>query len=109
MTADPYQPLSSTIADLVAEGTLEVTWGRAAKVWWSLAWRAVLFGALAGMLSGAIIGAFMGATGAPPQTIAGVTTWAGGVVGIPVGIWVVRTTLSKSWSDFRIALVAVPR
>jgi hypothetical protein len=32
-------------------------------------------------------------------------TWAGLLIGIPVGIWVVRTVLRKSWSDFRIVLV----
>jgi hypothetical protein len=97
------------VADQYSPGTVEVTWGRALKVWWSLAWRTVLFGGLAGALMGGILGAVLGMAGRSPQEIAGVTTWAGIFVGIPVGVWVVRGVLNRSWSDFRIALVPVTR
>jgi hypothetical protein len=31
---------------------------------------------------------------------------AGGVAGIPVGIWVIKVVLTRKYSDFRIALVS---
>jgi hypothetical protein len=109
MSTDPYRPPTAAVADVGAEMGIEVTWGRAAKVWWSLLWRTLLFGGLAGMLIGAVFGGVMGAFGTPPQEIAGLTTLLGLAVGIPVGIWVVRNVLSKSWSDFRIVLVSPSR
>ncbi len=60
---------------------------------------------LAGGVAGFVFGFALGAAGTSPQVIGVVTTWAGLVIGVPVGIWVVRTVLGKSWSDFRIALV----
>jgi hypothetical protein len=106
VTADPYKPPSSNVMDAASDVTVEVSWGRATKVWWSLLWRALLFGVLAGGAVGFVIGFILGAAGTPAQVITAVTTWAGVLIGIPVGIWVVRTVLRKSWSDFRIALVS---
>jgi hypothetical protein len=88
---------------------LEVTWGRAIKVWWSIVWRAVLFGAIAGFVAGAVAGALLGAAGVAGQTIASVGAWLGFGVSLPVGIWVVRSVLRKSWSDFRIVLLPVSK
>ncbi len=107
MDPNPYKPPSATVADHLPEGVVEVTWERAAKVWWSLLWRAVLFGGVAGGVFGAIVGGIMGASGASLEQIATVTKSVGILVGIPVGIWVTRSILRKSWSDFRIVLVAV--
>jgi hypothetical protein len=107
--ADPYKPPSSSLIDPGSDMTIEVSWGRATKVWWSLLWRALLFGVVAGGAVGFVIGFILGAVGTPAQVITTVTTWAGVLIGIPVGIWVVRTVLRKSWSDFRIALVPVRR
>jgi hypothetical protein len=84
---------------------LDVTWTRALKVWWSLAWRGLLFGALAGGLAGFFVGVAGSAAGVQLETIRQLGSLAGLAVGIPVGLWVVRTILQKSWSDFRIVLV----
>ncbi len=88
---------------------VEVTWGRAAKIWWSLMWRSVFFGVIAGGLVGGVIGFIMGAAGASPRSIVTLTYWSGVITAIPVGVWVVRYVLKKSWSDFRINLVAKNR
>src|SRR5687768_577499 len=98
MNTDPYRPPTAAVADVLPGGGIEVTWGRAAKVWWSLMWRTLLFGGLAGMLLGAVFGGVMGAIGTSPQQIAKISTLLGVVVTIPVGIWVARSILSKSWS-----------
>ena len=77
---------------------VELNWERAIKVWWSLAWRGVLFGFIAGFIAGFIVGAL----GFP-----NLGTLAGLVVGIPIGMWVVKLVLAKSFSDFRLALVSL--
>ena len=77
---------------------VELSWERAIKVWWSLVWRSLLFGGLAGGVAGFIVGIL----GFPH--LGGL---AGLVVGIPVGMWVVKLVLAKSFSDFRLALVAL--
>jgi hypothetical protein len=66
----------------------------------------VLFGGIAGGLAGFVIGFFMRVVGASRESIAKVTFWAGLVTAIPVGLWVVRHVLRKSWSGFRFARVA---
>ena len=75
---------------------VEVTWGRAIKVWWSLAWRGVLFGGVAGLIAGII----MMLAGAGESGVR-----AAGLIGIPVGMWVVKMVIGTEYSDFRIALV----
>jgi hypothetical protein len=109
MSADPYRPPSSMVGDPTEGTSIEVTWGRATKVWWSLLWRAALFGLLAGGAIGFVIGLILGAAGVAAEVITAAGTWAGLLIGIPVGIWVVRTVLRKSWSDFRIVLVPPQR
>jgi ABC-type antimicrobial peptide transport system permease subunit len=78
---------------------VELTWGRAIKVWWSLAWRGLLFGGLAGFVAGMIVGVLGG------EPIHG--SLAGFVMGIPIGMWVVKIILAKSFSDFRLALIPI--
>ena len=108
MKADPTTAASANVLGDAPGPSLDVTWGRAARVWWSLIWRGALFGGIGGGLVGFLIGFIMGAAGATRQSIATLTFWAGLAVAVPVGIWVVRHVLKKSWSDFRIALVAKP-
>ncbi len=106
MATNPYTAPAARVADADLDKGLDVTWGKAAKVWWSLAWRVIVFGMLAGFVAGAVVGGIAGAAGVNTQTISSLGALSGMVVGIPVGIWVVRTILRKSWSDFRIILVA---
>jgi hypothetical protein len=105
MATNPYSAPAARVADLDSHGGLEVTWGRAIKVWWSLAWRLVLFGGIAGFIAGAIIGGVGAAAGANPRTISSLGSLSGMVIGIPIGMVVVRWVLRKSWSDFRIVLL----
>jgi hypothetical protein len=105
MASNPYSAPAARVADVDAQGGLEVTWGRAARVWWSLVWRVLLFGAIAGFLAGALVGGIAGAAGVNPQTISLLGSLTGMAVGIPIGIWVVRWVLRKSWSGFRIVLM----
>ena len=109
MEPSPYRAPSAPVADYEREQSGSVTWAQATKVWWGLMWRAILFGGLAGGAFGMVMGGILGALGTPIETIRMATSWIGIFVGIPVGIWVVRNVLQKSWSDFRIVLVPLDR
>jgi hypothetical protein len=85
-------------------GTLAVTWKRAVKVWWSIAWRAFVFCGLGGGLIGGVLGAVYGFRGLPIPFVT--IQFLGWLASIPIMIWITRTILSKSWADFRIILVA---
>ena len=84
---------------------IQVTWGHAIKIWWSLTWRILLFGGIAGFALGLLFAIFGTATGADDNLI---QTWAeigGMLVSIPIGIWVVKTILNKDFRKYRIILV----
>jgi hypothetical protein len=86
---------------------LEVTWGRAIRIWWSLIWRGVLYGGIAGLVAGFItveIGIALPGPQGPMDTWA---TVARVVVGISVGMWVVKRVMKLRYSRFRVALLSI--
>jgi hypothetical protein len=85
---------------------LEVTWGYALRVWWSLFWRALLFSLVIGFVAGFLVGFFGGLAGMNPKAIPIFSGLAGMIGGIPIGIWVVKVVLQKRFSGYRLALVA---
>jgi hypothetical protein len=85
---------------------VEVTWKRVIKVWWSFIWRGTLFGFIGGFIVGFIIGLIAGVAGGDSNTIGRLAQIGGGIIGIPIGIVVMRIVLRKQYSDFRIALIA---
>ena len=84
---------------------IDVTWGRAAKVWWSLLWRSLLFAGVAGFGVGVIVGVVGAIVGASREAVSVISFFAGLGLGVPIGIWVVKLILTKNYSDFRVALV----
>jgi hypothetical protein len=80
---------------------LEVTLGRAIRVWWALFWRGLLYCGLAGLLIGFVEGLI--GFGRPQITMP-----SGFLVGLPVGVYVVRAALRKQYRHFSIRLVASP-
>jgi len=80
---------------------LEVTWLRAATVWWAFIWRSLL------------IGFGIGFVAAVAATITGYDAqglWVSGLIYftlIPIGIWLFKYILTKPFNGFRIALVPV--
>lgn len=105
MAANPYSAPMARVADMRSDSGVEVTWGRTLKVWWSLVWRMLVFSMVAGFVAGAIIGGIGAGMGANAQSLSSLGSIAGMVVSLPVGMWVVRSILRKSWSDFRIVLL----
>ena len=83
---------------------LEVTWLRAAMVWWSIFWRSFVIAVGAATVAGFVIGLVLAATGRTDL----VETWGrviAVVVAAPAGIWAVRIVLRKEYRQFRIALI----
>ena len=80
---------------------LKVTWTRAAKVWWSLAWRMVVFGTLAGLVMALILWGVLG----DAEEIELYSQLLGYLLSVPIGIWVVHTVLTREFGEYRIVLV----
>lgn len=85
---------------------VEVTWRHATKVWWSLIWRALLFGSFAIAAVGLVLGFLMELVNINPETIKAICIVTGYIVCVPIGIVVTKLVLNKSYSNFRIALIA---
>ncbi len=83
---------------------IDVTWGRAAKVWWSLVWRTILLSVAAGFVGG-IVGSVGAVLGASQEAVSTLTAFTGLGLGVPIGIWVVKLVLGKDYLDFRLVLV----
>ena len=105
MATNPYTAPAARVADVDADKGLEVTWGKAFKVWWSLAWRVIVFGIVAGFVAGAVVGGIAGVAGVRPQVISQLSGLAGLIISVPLGIWVVKRVLQQFWADFRIVLL----
>ena len=87
---------------------LEVTWKRAAKVWWSYLWRsiiAIIVAMVLGGIVGFIIGFVLGAMGVSTQTIQFITTPIGMVIGLLISIVPIRMILGKDFGEFRLVLL----
>lgn len=83
---------------------LDITWGRAVKIWWAFFWRGILYTFLITFPVGIVIGV----VAAMLDVVEHVKPYAsliGMIMSVPIGIWIVRIVFSKQFSDFRIVLV----
>lgn len=85
---------------------VEVTWKRAVKVWWSLFWKVALISVGLSFLIGMLLGFLGTAAGVAPTALRLISYLIGGAVGVFVGVAVLKSVLTKTFSDFRIVLVA---
>ncbi len=93
----------------MAEGKeLEPTFKRTLSVWWLLAWRGTLVGALMGGALGFVIGLMWFALSWSPAHLQTVTAILGGIVGLVWGFIVLRMAFRKQYNGFRIALIPAP-
>jgi hypothetical protein len=88
---------------------LEVTWGRAAKVWWSMFWSMIIFCLICGIALGIIVGVTrlivargMGISPVYLNVIEMILLFGIAVVGQVYGI---KKVLKKKYSDFRVAVI----
>ena len=88
---------------------LEVTWGRATRVWWAYLWRnliAIVLASILGVILGAVLGFVLGAAGVAPGVIGRFTFLIGAVVGIGVSVVPIRLILGKDFGEFRLVLLS---
>lgn len=83
---------------------LDITWKRAIKVWWALLWRGILFTLLITFPIGIVIGVIAASMG-EVEHVRIYGRLVGMILGIPIGIWVVKIVLNKQFSDFQIVLL----
>ncbi|MGH8507064.1 MAG: hypothetical protein ACRETM_14060 [Stenotrophobium sp.] len=87
---------------------LEITWGRAIRIWWSYFWRnliAILAAVIVGGVIGGILGAIMGTAGASMKTIQMVSMPIGLILGLGISVIPMKMILGKDFGEFRLALV----
>ena len=84
---------------------VEVTFGRAAQVWWAWFWRAMGFALLFSFISGLVIGFAGHFAGLSPQQIMPISMILGASIGVVVSIWMMAKILKKNFGSFRIALI----
>jgi LytS/YehU family sensor histidine kinase len=105
MSDTPYAAPQSRVADVEVRAGLEVSWGRAIRVWWSITWRTVLFGMLIGFVVGIVAGIAGAAAGVPANQVQGISSVFGVIIGAFISVWAVRKALTQSFSEFRIVLL----
>ena len=105
MSDTPYAAPRSHVADVEVREGLEVSWGRAMRVWWSITWRTLLFGMLIGFVVGVVAGVGGEAAGMPASQVQSVASVFGVIIGAFISLWAVRKALTRSFSGFRIVLL----
>ena len=87
---------------------LEITWKRAARVWWSYLWRnliAIVVSMLLGFIAGYILSSIMDMFGASTEKVQFVVTPIGGIIGLLISIVPIKMILGKDFGEFRLVLL----
>ena len=90
---------------------VEVTFGRAAAIWWAWIWRAMLITILTSVALGLVLG-FIERTLLPPEwhfgdpdSLRWIGRLTGALLGSLISIRVLQKILQRRFKDFRIVLV----
>jgi hypothetical protein len=97
------RPYTGTGNEVMEE--LKATWEKALTVWWSVAWRTVLFGFLAGLPLGFAIGFFGAMLHLNRGFLSRLSILTSFLTSAVVGIWAIKNSLTKRFKDFRIVLL----
>lgn len=88
---------------------MEVTFARAARIWWAWLWRTLLVTVLASVALGLLVGLsarlLPGLFSTAPGAITHLGRIAGGLFGCVIGIGMMRYILRRSFGGFRVALI----
>ncbi len=81
-----------------------VTWSIAARVWWSLTWRTLVFIFPVAFVFGLVFGVIMAMADIPLEPFSLVIQLAGASISVIMSIWIIKTLLSKQYSTFSISV-----
>jgi hypothetical protein len=84
---------------------IEPTRQLAVKVWWAFIWRAFLMVMAAGFVVGLVFGLLGSAVGLSQETMGGISSFLGLVIGVGVSIEVMYRILRKKFKGFEIAVI----
>lgn len=84
---------------------LDKTIGRILQIWWAFAWRVSVISLSSGVFVGFMTGLLASGLGYETRAVAFWIQVSVFVVGVPIGILVMRAILFKQYSSFRIELV----
>jgi hypothetical protein len=84
---------------------IEVTWWCAAKIWWSWAWRALLWTIPAAILFGFAIGLILAALGLSIEPFNPYIQSTGAGIGIFFGILAMKKIMGKQFNGFRVVVI----
>ncbi|GGZ63431.1 hypothetical protein [Paraglaciecola chathamensis] len=84
---------------------IEVTWWRSARIWWSWAWRALLWTIPTAVLLGFAIGFTLAALGLSVEPFTPYIQTTGAGIGIFFGILAMKKIMGKQFNGFRIVVV----
>jgi hypothetical protein len=97
-------------------GELEVTWKRAIRIWWLIAWRTLVGTFVSFSIIGAAVAYIVYLIFAPSPghpTAVSISRIFGLSIGFALSIFwaivVVRMAFKKNYGDFRLVLVSVPK
>lgn len=88
---------------------LEITWKRAARVWWSYLWRniiAIIGSVIIGAIIGGVLGLILGMLGASTATIKSIVQPIGFLIGLGISIIPIKLILGKNFGEFRLVLIS---
>ncbi|PWE18600.1 hypothetical protein DDZ18_03070 [Marinicauda salina] len=80
---------------------------RAARLWWSIAWRSAAFGLAGGLIAAVFIAVIGVIAGASDETLAQWAQGAGFLIATPSCIYAAYSRIGKACGDFRLVLVRV--
>lgn len=84
---------------------IDVTWWRAARIWWSWAWRALLWTIPTAVLLGFAIGFILAALGLSVEPFTPYIQTMGAGIGIFFGILSMKKIMGKQFNGFRIVVI----
>ena len=88
---------------------LEITWKRAARIWWSYIWRniiAIIGAVIIGAIAGGVLGFILGMLGASTDTIKLIVRPIGFLIGLGISIIPFKLILGKNFGEFRLVLMS---
>jgi ABC-type nitrate/sulfonate/bicarbonate transport system permease component len=88
---------------------LEITWKRAARIWWSYLWRkiiAIIGAVIIGAIIGGVLGFILGMLGTSTDIIKLIVQPIVILIGLGISIIPLKLILGKNFGEFRLVLMS---